>query len=185
MPHGHIPLVLGHVPMQAFCLKTGFFQHFRQLVHLDLCITKDQAEFGLIILQQADACGIFILAFHLIVSLGNQRDCQFSGRNPDQPCILLEAVCYLQDRLGHSCREQSGLVLIGNLAQNQFHIFPKSHVQHFVCLVQHHHVHMIQLNGVTAHVIHHPSRGTHNNLCTLQSVNLFADFLSSVNGKYF
>ena len=74
-------------------------------------------------------------------------------------------------------------MLIGNLAQNQLHILAKSHIQHFIRLVQHHHIYMLKLNGVTTHMIHNASRCTYNDLHSLQAADLLSNLLSPIDGK--
>ncbi len=182
--HGYIPLVLGHIPVQPLHLKSGLSHHLCKLVHLDLCIAEDQAESGLIILQQPDARRILILLLHSIISLGNQRYGQLLCRHLYQSGILLKFIGYFQNRLGHGGREQRGLVRIGNLAQNQLHILPKAHVQHLVRLVQNYHVHIVQLHSPPAHVVHDAPRSSHNDLHTLQAIDLSGNVLPAIYGKH-
>ncbi len=72
----------------------------------------------------------------------------------------------------------------GNLSQYQLHVLPESHVKHLVRLIQHHHIHMIQLDGMPPHMVHHAPGGTHYNLCAPQPGNLPAYLLPSVNRKH-
>ncbi len=76
-------------------------------------------------------------------------------------------------------------MLSRDLSQNQLHILPKSHVQHLIRLVQNHHVHMIQLDGMPAHMVHHTSGGSNNNLDSPETADLPADILAAVDGKHF
>ncbi len=99
--HGHIPLMLGHVPMKPFCIESRFFQRLCQFVHLHLRIAEDQAQPGLVILQQTDAGRILVLSSHPVVFLGYQGNGQFLGCHLYQLGILLELPGDLQDRLRH------------------------------------------------------------------------------------
>ena len=183
-PHRHIAQMLGHVTMQSFRLEACFLQHLRQFVHLNLRIAEDQPQPGLVIFQQTDTGGILILAFHLVVSLRYQRNGQFLRRHSHQPGILLKLIRNVQNRPGHGSGEKGCLMLTRDLSQDQLHILPESHIQHLIRFVQNHHVHMVQLNGVASHMIHHPSRRAHNDLGAPQSGDLLPDLLSSVHRKH-
>ena len=76
-------------------------------------------------------------------------------------------------------------MLSGNLSQDQLHILTEAHVQHLICLIQYHHVHQIQFDGMSAHVIHDASRSAYDDLHTPQTRDLAADVLSAVYGKHF
>ena len=75
-------------------------------------------------------------------------------------------------------------MLAGDLTKDQLHILSETHVQHLIRFIQYHHVHQIQLNGASAHVIHDASRGSHDDLHAPQSCDLTTDILSTVNGKH-
>ena len=182
--HSHIPLCLRQIAVQSFCLKSLLFQQIRQLVHLFLRITEDQGQFRLIVLQQSHTGGILVLIFHAVKLLGYQRDRQLLCRYLYQLCILLEPIRDLQNRLRHGRGKQGCLVLSGDLSQNQLHVFTEAHVQHLVRLIQYHHVHHVQLDGMSAHVVHDTSRGSHDDLHAPQSCDLAADILSTVNRQH-
>ena len=171
--------------MERLRTESGLFQHLSQLVHHDFRIAEDQAEIGLVILQEPDTGRLLILLSHLIVSLGDQRNGQLLRRHLHQPGILLEPVRNLQNGLGHGCREKGGLVLPGNLPENQLHVLPEPHVQHFIRLVQHHHIHIVQLYRMTAHMIHDAPGRTHDNLHIPEPPDLLADLLPTVDGQHF
>ena len=156
--------MLGHIPVKSLCHKAILLEYLRQLIHLGLCITENQGKLRLIIFQKPDAGSILVLPCHPVIALGNQRNGQFLCRYLHKPCIFLEPAGNIQNRLGHGCRKKSCLMFSGNLSQNQLHILSEAHVQHFICLVQHHHGNLVQLNRMAAHMIHHTSRRSHNNL---------------------
>ena len=183
-PHGHVSLMLGHIPMESLHLKASLLHHLRKLVHLDLRIAEDKAELRLIIFQQTDACRILVLLLHSVIPLGHQRYGQLLRRYLHQSGILLEFVRNIQNRLGHSSGKQRCLVGIGNLSKNQLHILPESHVQHLVRLVQHHHVHIIKLHSAPAHMVHDPPRRAYDDLGALQAIDLPHDILSAVYRKH-
>ena len=75
-------------------------------------------------------------------------------------------------------------MLAGDLTKDQLHILAEAHVQHLIRLIQYHHVHQIQLDSMSAHVIHDTSRGSHDNLYAPQSRDLTADILSAVDRQH-
>ncbi len=75
-------------------------------------------------------------------------------------------------------------MFIFHLTQNQLHVFSESHVQHLVCLIQHHHIHIIQLDGMAAHMIHDAPRRPHDDLSSPQAAYLFPDILASIHRKH-
>ncbi len=182
--HGDIPLMLRHVSVQPFRLKALPLQNLRKLVHLYLRIAENQAKSRLIIFQQTDTCSILILPLHPVIPLCHQRNRQLLRRHPDQPGIVLKPSRNLQDRLRHGGRKKRRLMLSRNLPQNQLHILPEAHIQHFVRLVQHHSIHIIQPDGMPAHMIHHPARRAHDDLYSSETDYLSADLLSTVDGKH-
>ena len=182
--HGNVPLMLRHVSVQPFRLKALPLQNLREFVHLYLRIAENQAKSRLIIFQQTDTCNILILPLHPVIPLCHQRNRQLLRRHPDQPGIVLKPSRNLQDRLRHGGRKKRRLMLSRNLPQNQLHILPEAHIQHFVRLVQHHSIHIIQPDGMPAHMIHHPARRAHDDLYSSETDYLSADLLSPVDGKH-
>ena len=62
------------------------------------------------------------------------------------------------------------------LVQDAGHVPHEAHVQHPVCLVQHHGLHLVQPDGAALHVIHEAARGGHHDLGLLfQGVDLPVD----------
>ena len=75
-------------------------------------------------------------------------------------------------------------MLSGDLTKDQLHILTEAHVEHLIRFIQYHHVHQIQLNGASAHMVHDTSRGSHDNLHAPQSRDLTADILSAVDRQH-
>ena len=76
-------------------------------------------------------------------------------------------------------------MLIGDLSENRLHILTEAHVQHFIRFIQNNHADVIQLDCMTAHMIHNTSRSAHDNLYAFQSYNLLRNLLTAVYRKYF
>ena len=182
--HCHVTLMLGHIAVKPLRHKASLFQDLRKLVHLRFRIAEDQAKLRLVIFQQPDARRVLILPADPVIALRHKRDCQLLCRYPHKPCVLLEAARNVQYRLRHRRRKKGGLVFSRNLPENQLHILAEAHIQHFIRLVQHDRVHVVQLDRMTTHMVHHPSGGSHNDLHAAQPCDLPADLLSTVNGKH-
>ena len=59
-------------------------------------------------------------------------------------------------------------------------------IEHLVCLIKDNRVHLIHLDRLSSHVIHHTPRRTDNNLCpTFQRTDLFYNLLPSIDWKHF
>ena len=77
-------------------------------------------------------------------------------------------------------------MLVFYLTQNSLHILAESHIQHLIRLVKNDHFHILNLDGMPAHMVHDASGRSDNNLhAALQCLNLPADILPAVYRNHF
>ncbi len=171
--------------MKAFRLIASCLQMFCQFIHHALGIAEDQRPFRIIIIDQTAQHLFLILSAHLIVCLFDQGNRHLFRRHPDVYRILLIRPGKLQNRFRHGSRKQSRLSLLGHLLQDRLNILTKPHIQHLVCLIKHYRMHIIHLQRMSAHVIHHTPRCSHDDLCAaFQVPDLSDDILPSIDREY-
>ena len=125
------------------------------------------------------------ILYHKIILL-NQRYRQLFLGDFYQLGILLIFVRNIQNRLRHGSGKQRRLMLVFYLAQNSLHILAESHIQHLIRLVKNNHLHILNLDGMPAHMVHDtPGRPDNNLYAALQCLNLSADVLPAVNRNHF
>ena len=73
-----------------------------------------------------------------------------------------------------SGREQQHLALFRNTIKDAFHARQKAHVRHSVCLVDHDHAHISQVDVTTFHEVFEAPRGRNNDRAAAQSLHLRA-----------
>ena len=89
------------------------------------------------------------------------------------------------DFLGHGGAKKGPLGVFGNFAQDGFHIFHESHVQHLVGFVQDDGLDLVQRDGTPLNVVDKASRGGHNHIGgALEGTELYGDILPTVNGNH-
>ena len=73
-------------------------------------------------------------------------------------------------------------MLLWHILQNGLNVLPESHIQHFICFIQYDHANFPGLDCMPAHMIHHTSRCSHNNLYTAaQRSDLSVNILAAIN----
>ena len=162
--HDPVTLRLLHISMKSLCKIAAVWKFFCQLVHASFCITKNQRQLWIIIIQQTRQHIYFIAALCIVIILFNAWYGQFFFYDLDCNCIVLVFSRNLQNRLWHCRWKKHRLMLSWNIVQNRLDILSKSHVQHFVCFIQNNRIDLLTADRLSAQMIHNTSRRAYNNL---------------------
>src|SRR5690606_16475039 len=83
---------------------------------------------------------------------------------------------------GHSSTKKPSAFVVGCMRKNIGNILIKTHIQHFISLIQHTKFDFGNIDHPSADHILHPSGGSHNNLCsTFDFGSLFCNACSTIN----
>ncbi len=142
---GHNPVThcLRKIPVETFCKISSSFQMLCQLFHHFSGVAENQSTFRIVIIQKSCYSFPFIFTAYFIIILLNRRYRQFLLYGFNKYRIILKLTSDIQNRLRHSGRKQYRLMLSFYLRKNRLHIFTKSHIQHFIRLIQNHRLNFI------------------------------------------
>ncbi len=106
----------------------------------------------------------FLVLLNLHVGLSHRGHSDFFALGLDELGLPHELLRQFPNRAGHGGGIELGLALPGHLQKDGLDVLNKTHVEHFVGLVQNHGGHFSQVNGAAADVVQKAARGPHNNL---------------------
>ena len=182
--HHMIACLLLHIAVQPFRHVTAHLHGAHQLVHLLFGVAENHGGYGAVNVHQAAHGFNFVTVGYHIIILIDFLHGEFLANDLDHFGIPKVLMRDFHDFGRHGCRKQRGLPVFGNITQNGFDILAEAHREHFVRLIEYHHLHVVQKQGMTAHMIHQTSRRADNNLCTApEQPDLPLDVLSAVNRR--
>ena len=86
---------------------------------------------------------------------------------------------------GHRRREQGNLLLTGGILQDALDILLEAHVQHLICLVEHHEAQLGNIQAALLQVVDHAAGRTDHNVRTpAQAGQLYAVGLAAVDRQH-
>ena len=154
-----------------------------------LCFKTGAAEDDAIdtwkIVDNSLKCGIFILSMYQVVDMVYVFGTFVARTHYNFFVIMQIALGNTFNFLAHSSREEQSISLSGHASQYFINALGKSHVEHFVSLVQHHIFNCIQFSNATIHQVDESAWCGHYHLCPLAEwTNLAFYARTTINGKY-
>ena len=170
--------------MQSFRYISSASQRCRQIINTPFGAAEDDAFSFDTRIQQTGNSFDFITGLKIILINQRHRDFFFTHRYYlGSPHVFFGQA---KDRTGHGRGKQHGLPFRRNARHDFFHVFNKTHVQHFIRFVQNKVADIVQLDRPPADMIQQASRRADDDLHTaLQGANLPFNRLAAVNGNYF
>ncbi len=124
-------------------------------------------------------------ATHRPVTLADQFGGGLLGLDGDLLRLVQMAIGNAPHFRRHGGGEQGNLPGRRGLLQDPFHIINKAHTQHLIGLIQHQSLEAVQLQGATAHMVHHPPGSAHHHMgTTLKAAHLTAVVLTAINRQH-
>ena len=157
MIHNPVALHLFHISVESFRKVTPALQCVGQFIHHPFGIAEHKGKFGIIDIQKPAQDFYFIFALNIIIILFDVRNRQLFFYYFNGHCVFLVFFGNIQNGFRHGCRKQHRLPLLRDIFQNCLYVLPKSHVQHFVRLIQYDGIYFLALDGSAPQVIHNSS----------------------------
>ena len=133
--HDLCPLHLLHITMQSNGCKATILQGFGQFIHHFLGVAEYHRGNRLFRCEQQVQSISLSAHWNIDGILCNSINGTVWALNLYHLRVFLILLGDGKNRRRHGCREQNRLAVFRCLSQNGFDIFPKSHVQHFVCFI--------------------------------------------------
>ena len=153
-----------------------------KLVDLTFRIAEDKGARNISRINQTRKDFDFVRFSDLNVVLFDKRYGQFLGSDFDMNRLVQILIRQFDNCSGHGCRKEYLLDFFRGGFENRVDVFDETHVEHFIRFVENDLLKMIELKGLPAHVIHHTSRCSDDDLrLALQRENLTIDRLAAVD----
>ena len=181
--HREVSLLLTQIAVKGFCIVAIPNQFVGNLLRLYLRSAEDNGENARVEVDQAFQSQVFVLRIHHIIDVVHLLCALVAAADDNLFVVVQIALGNLFDFSTHGGREQERVPFGGNTFENGVDTFGKAHVEHLVCLVEHHVIHGIELCYAALHQVDEASRSSNDDLCTLSELaDLHLDGSSSVNG---
>ena len=153
-----------------------------EIIDHSLGVAENDAQLDIVEIDQAGEQLNLHAAVHFVVALVHCRN---------RHCLLLDAndlriFAVLADQFldgpWHGGREEYGLSRGGYALEDELDVFAKSHVQHLVRFIEHHHLDGIKPQRAPSHVVHDPAwRADHDLSPLTESGNLAIVGLAAID----
>ena len=176
------PLGLGHIAIEHCHVVAVLLQGFSHGDGDRLGAGKDNDAFTCFGFEYALQGGQLVGRMHHQKALTDEAGIGSFLPDRDLGRAVEVLLGYAPDFGRHGGGEQHNLAFFRQLFQHPFDIVDEAHAQHLIGLIEHQGPQIGEVQGALAHVIHHPTRGTHHDLHTaLELVNLIAEIGAAVN----
>ena len=186
--HHPVALLLGHAAMQCLGAVPAAIQGLNQLLYLNARTAEHQRRGGRLGIEQAHQGGGLVGTLHHVRGLPDAwrlARCRGPIFNL-HPYRIGEVTLGDRPDTGRHCgREQDGLTPLRNSVEDGADVLGKSHVEHLVGLVEHHHRDVVEHQGAAGHVVACTTRSGHHHIHTaLHCLDLPEDGLPAVHRKH-
>ena len=181
--HGQITLLLAQVTMKRLGIVSVLDELISHFLRLDLRATKDDGIDARVEIDNTFQREILVTRVDHIVDVVDVLG-TFVARSDDDLLVVVEIV--LRDGLyllAHGGREKQGVAVSGHALKDLVDAFREAHVEHFVGLIKHDVVDLVELCHATFHQIDETAGGSHDDLhAVAQGMDLCLDRCSAVDG---
>jgi hypothetical protein len=180
--HDAVALGLAHIAVQAVGGIALGFEVIGEVVDHAFGVAEDDAEFDVVDIDQAGEQFDFKPAIDFIIDLFDGGDGYRLLRDAHVERVAGESGDQVPDGAGHGSGEEDGLAIGGRGLEDELNVFPETHIEHDVRLVQHDQAHAIEPERAAAHVIHETAWGANDDLRPLpQALKLTVIGLATVD----
>ena len=183
--HDAVALDLRHPAVQSFNSISTTDKSISEFVDFDTRATENQSKLWRFQIENAPKRCDLVRSRNDVCSLAHFRHRAFRAfvaRNQNARRIF-----EMSFRNGSDARRKRGgkkrsLSHLGSCFHNEFEIFCKSHIEHFVCFIKHECLQAAQVKRLSAQMIQRTTRSCDDNVCaTIERNNLSAKFLAAIN----
>ena len=163
--HRQVALLLRQVAMQRFGVVSVVYQFVGNLLGLFLRAAEDDGVNLGIVVHDTLQGEIFVLGVYHIVYVVHVFGSLVAASHHDFLGVVEIVLGYLLYLLAHGGREEQRVAVARLHAVEDFiYALRESHVQHLVCLVEHHVLHVVELRRTAVHQVDESSRSGNDNL---------------------
>src|SRR3569833_3094962 len=176
LSHHLVTLLLGKVPVQRIDVVSFPGELLRNILRIGLGTGEDDAIDPRIEVDQPFQCLIAMLGIYYVILVIDV----LVGRIHLAYRDLLRAVHVLladpADLRRHRCAEQPGSFSLRCVLQDELDVILEAHIQHLICLIQHHIFYLLQVDGLPFDKVDQPAGCRHHDLdAALQVPDLQSD----------
>ena len=179
--HHRLPLALGDVPVDALGIQATHLQELGQPLRGALGVAEAHDPLQLFPGDNAGDGVHLLVGGHLYAILQDIRLILLGSLNSNLLRIPLVDPGDVHNFPGNSSGEHAQILAVRDLVQDPRHVVDEAHVQHAVCLVQHHGLYLLHRDGTALHVVGQAARGGHHDLgLPFEGIDLLADGLAAI-----
>ena len=182
--HRQVALLLRQIAVQTVGVITVGYQFVGYLLRVLLGAAEHDAVYVRAIVHHPLQRQILVVCLDHVVYVAHVLGALVAVAGHELHRLVHEPSRYVGYLLGHRGREHQHLALLRHMGQNLVDVVHKTHVQHLVCLVQHHRMYVLQLHHAALDQVDQTSRSGHYHLHTVaQRANLALDAAAAIHGQ--
>ena len=183
--HGQVALRLRQLPVQGLGVVAVLYEFVGHFLRFKAGAAEYYGINARVIVHNPLECGIFVAGMHEIVLVVHLFGPFVARADYDFLGVGEVIACNLLDFLTHGGREEKRVAVAGNAFEYAVDTFRKTHVEHFVGLVENHIVYIVERGSPALHQVDEPpGRGHYNLHAAPQGAYLARDVGAAVNGKH-
>ena len=183
--HGLFPLTLADIAVDAVAVQSHTLEIVTQSLAHMLGVAENHHPFKALGLNQPVGALCLFQGCAAQAELVDVRPILLLCLHSDLHLVALVHPGHRHHLLRDGGREQSQIFPVFGLLNDSGDILEKAHVQHPVGFIQHHRLHLVQMDGLPVVMIHQTTRCCHHNLgLALQLLDLSADAGAAVEHRH-
>ncbi len=183
--HRQVSLRLRQVTVQTVGVVAVGDQLVGHFLRLLFCAAEDNAVYAGAVVDHTLQCEILVVSLDHIVYVSHVFRSLVAVAGHEFHRIFHEAAGDACNLFRHRGREHQHLAVVGHMGQNLVDVVEEAHVEHLVCLVEHHCVHMAEAHLAALDQVKKPARSGHHHLHPFaECADLALDARPAVDGEH-
>ena len=183
--HRQVALLLRKIAVQGLRIIAVANQHVGHFLRFKARATKHYGIYPWIIVYYALQSQILILGLYQIVNMVHAFGSLIAAAHYNLLVVVQIVLGNSLNFAAHRGRKEQCVALGRHPVENFVDVVRKTHVKHFVGLVEHHVFHPIEHRHAALHQVYEPARCGHHHLCsTPERPNLRSNVGAAIDRKY-